>query len=167
MIFPPVIIIVSLCIYCWFFLSSPTTIFLVRHADKLGANDQLSPSGLTRASELKRVLKEADITVIYASQFNRTQQTATPLATELGVAITLYSTNDLAQLANTIKTTHKGKNVLVVGHSNTVPTTIGLLGISPQPPNIPENEYDHLYILTRHSKIKDKLIKLRYGVPTP
>lgn len=159
----PIIILCCLLLYCWFIYSSPQTIFLVRHADKQGNLDDLSAAGEARAQELSRILDEANIVAIYASQLNRTQETAAPLATALGLSVTLYNTNNLPALANQIKSNHGGKNVLVVGHSNTVPITIGQLGISPQPPNIPDSEYDHLYILTRHSKIINKLIKLRYG----
>jgi len=159
----PIIILCCFVIYCWFFYPLPQTVFLVRHADKQGNSDALSAAGEARAQELSRVLRHADIVAIYASEFNRTQETAAPIATDLGLTVILYNANDLAALANQIKSNHSGQNVLVVGHSNTVPSTIGLLGISPQPPNIPEQEYDHLYIVIRHSKILNKLIKLRYG----
>ena len=159
----PIIILCCMLLYCWLIYSSPQTVFLVRHADKQGVSDDLSAAGEARALELSRVLGEANIVAIYASQYIRTQKTAAPLATSLGLTVTLYNANDLPALANLIKSNHYGQNVLVVGHSNTVPITIGLLGISPQPSNIPEHEYDHLYVLTRHSKIINKLIKLRYG----
>ena len=159
----PIFILCCIVIYCWFFYYSPQTIFLVRHADRVENQDDLTPAGDIRAAELARVLGEANIVAIYASQYNRTQETAAPLANLLGLNVIQYDASNLQQLVSTVKSNHSGQNVLIVGHSNTVPQTIGLFGISPQPPNIPHDEYDHMYILTRHSKIRDKLIKLRYG----
>src|SRR4029453_9075189 len=69
-----------------------TTIILVRHAEKNiepnNPNPNLSPAGQARAQELVRVLGNAGITAIYATQFVRTQQTAQPLATHLGLPVT-------------------------------------------------------------------------------
>ena len=165
----PTLLVIPLvyCLYCCFFITNQTTVILVRHADKIENTDQLSAAGLIRAEDLKRTLIDTDITAIFASQYNRTQATANPLATEKGIALTLYDTNDLQQLVNTIKNNHNGQVVLVVGHSNTVPETIGLLGINPQPPDIPETEYDHLYILMMHSKAHERVMKLKYGEPSP
>ena len=159
----PIIILCCFLIYCWFIYSSPQTVFLVRHADKQGNLDELSTAGETRADDLARVLEDANIVAIYASQFNRTQDTAAPLAADLGLTVILYDAFDIPALASIIRSNHAGQNVLIVGHSDTTPEAIGLLGISPQPPNIPSSEYDHLYILTRHSKIINKLVKLKYG----
>ena len=55
---------------------------------------------------------------------------------------------DLSSLVNEIKTNHIGEEVLVVGHSNTVPQTINQPGINPALADIPHNEYDNLYIVT-------------------
>lgn len=165
----PIFILVPMVLWlvCYFFITNPTTVFLVRHADRLEGLDSISPTGLIRANELKRVMDEANIDVVYASQYNRTQETAAPLATALGLTVQLYSTDNIAQLATDIKTTHKGKRILVVGHSNTVPQTIGALGFSPQPADIPEAEYDHLYLAIIHAKISNQLIKMEYGANTP
>lgn len=165
----PIFILVPLILWlvCYFFITNPTTVFLVRHADRIEGLDSISPTGVIRANELKRILDDADIDVIYASQYNRTQETAAPLATALGLTVQLYSTNDIAQLATDIKTIHKGKRVLVVGHSNTVPQTIGALGFTPQPADIPHDEYDHLYVAIIHGHINDQLIKMEYGANTP
>ena len=163
-----VIILVPICIYifCYLFLNNPTTVFLVRHADKQGSSDALSAAGMVRANELERILDEADIDVIYASQYNRTQQTANSLATELGLTVQLYDAGDIPSLVDEITTTHRRKRILVVGHSNTIPQTIGQLGFT-TPPNIPEDEYDHLYLAILHSKMNNQLIKMEYGADTP
>ena len=60
---------------------------------------------------------------------------------------------------------HKGKIVLVVGHSNTVPVMIGNMGASKKVPPIAEAEYDNLYLVSIPWFGKTKTIRLRYGEP--
>ena len=43
---------------------------------------------------------------------------------------------------------HKGKIILVVGHSNTLPALIGNMGASKKVPPIAEDEYDNIYIVS-------------------
>ena len=59
---------------CWFF--PPTTVLLLRHADRLGNQDQLNQAGIDRAAELVHVAEKAGITAIYHSEAFRTQRTA-------------------------------------------------------------------------------------------
>ena len=140
------------------------TVFLVRHAEradagmaKAGATDSdpdLSAAGRTRADLLARMLRDAKITAIFTTEFKRTQQTAAPLATRAGVKPVPVSSKDLPALAQKIKTA--AGNVLVVGHSNTVPEVIKALGIA-DPVAIGDTEFDNLFILSRGT-----LVRLRY-----
>ena len=162
-----IIICIYLFYYCWYVESPVTQIFLVRHADRTGSIDSLNTNGFDRANELVRVLDEANIEAIYASTANRTQQTAEPLATQLGIGIEVYDPFNLAALAEDITANHKGEVILVVGHSNTVPETIGFIGVSPVPPEIPHNEYDHVYLVTLGDHAITKLIKMEYSADMP
>ena len=149
------------------YTSKPTTIFIVRHADRLGAQDALNPLGFERAGELKRVLENADIEAIYVSQYNRTHQTADSLAIALNLAKIQYDAGNIHALADSINKNHFGKTILVVGHSNTVSQTIAALDTIPNFATIPEDQYDNMYIVTRHSKTGNKVTKLKYGAKTP
>ena len=60
---------------------------------------------------------------------------------------------------------HKGKIILVVGHSNTLPTMIADLGASKKVPPIAEFEYDNIYLISIPWFGKTKTIRLRYGAP--
>ncbi len=72
---------------------APTTVFVVRHAEKGGdpadRDPELSEAGRERARTLAHVLGEANITAIYSTPFLRTQHTAQPLAELLGIEITV------------------------------------------------------------------------------
>ena len=59
----------------------------------------------------------------------------------------------------------KGKIVLVVGHSDTVPAMIGNMGASKTVPPIAADEYDNIYIVSIPWFGKTKTLRLRYGEP--
>lgn len=124
-----------------------TTIYLVRHAEKTGPSGdvELSDAGKKRAECLARTLSDAGLAAIYTTEFKRTQATAEPAASKSGVTPTVVPGADTKQLvAALIK--ESGKNVLVVGHSNTIPMIIEALGAGKV--TIKDEEYDHLYIVT-------------------
>ena len=79
--------------------------------------------------------------------------------------MTTYDAADTEQVLDDILASHKGKIVLVVGHSNTVPELIANLGASKNVPLIAENEYDNIYLVSIPWFGKTKTIRMRYGTP--
>lgn len=127
-------------------------VFVVRHAEKMKAADSEDPAdphlneaGHARAAELARLLGEAGITKIYSTPYHRTVETARPLAERLGVEITTYDPRSLEEFAAALRES-SGRH-LVVGHSNTSPKLVELLGGVPGPPIDEPSEYDRLYLL--------------------
>ena len=157
----------------WFFESqATTTVIFVRHAEKIAgpADDpSLSAAGQRRAAELARQLVDADVVAgidaVYATPYHRTVDTAKPVADALGLPITSYDAADTETIMDQIVRKHKGKIVLVIGHSNTVPALIGNMGASKKVPTIDEHEYDNIYIVSIPWFGKTKTIRLRYGDP--
>lgn len=157
----------------WFFeLQATTTVIFVRHAEKAsieGSDPELSDAGKARAAELARQLVEADVVAgvdaIYSTTFQRTEQTARPVADALGLPITPYDAMNTETIIDDIVKAHKGKIILVVGHSNTIPALIANMGASKVVPPIAEDEYDNIYIVTIPWFGKTKTIRLRYGAP--
>ena len=157
----------------WFFESqATTTIIFVRHAEKIATTSKdpsLSPAGQRRVAELTRQLVDADVVAgidaIYSTPFKRTQETVRPLADALNLPINNYDASDTEAVLTTILKKHKGKIILVVGHSNTVPVLIANLGASKKLPPIDENEYDNIYIISIPWFGKTKTIRMRYGEP--
>jgi broad specificity phosphatase PhoE len=144
------------------FLSTATaqsTIFIVRHAEKADAtkDPDLSEAGRARAEALAKMLKDTNITAVYATEFKRTQQTATPLAKALSITITTLPAKDNAALLAKLRASTG--NALVVGHGDTIPDLIKALGIS-DPINIGENDYDNLFAVVLDQK--PHLIRLHY-----
>jgi broad specificity phosphatase PhoE len=157
----------------WFFESpATTTIIFVRHTEKAaepGSDPGLSAAGQRRAAELARQLVDADVVAgidaIYATPYRRTQETAQPTADALDLPINTYDAADTEAVLETILKNHKGKIILVVGHSNTVPVLIANLGASKKVPPIHEDEYDNIYVISIPWFGKTKTIRLRFGEP--
>lgn len=157
----------------WFFESqATTTVIFVRHAEKAGlpADDPpLSDAGKLRVEELTRQLVKADVVqgidAVYATPYRRTVETAKPVADALGLPVNSYDAADTEAVMERIVKQHKGKIILVVGHSNTLPALIGNMGASKKVPPIAEDEYDNIYIVSIPWFGKTKTIRLRYGAP--
>jgi len=135
-------------------------VVLVRHAEKAtnaGKDPDLSSAGRARADALARILKDADITAIFTSEFKRTQETAAPTATLIGVTATVVPAKDTAGLV--AKLHQLNGNALVVAHGDTIPNIIKALGMD-RPINIPDEDYSELLIVTLGDK--PQLFRLHY-----
>ena len=169
-----IVIYTALAIGLAWFLESQatTTVIFVRHAEKesIPADDpSLSLAGQQRVAELTRQLVDADVVAgvdaIYSTPFRRTEETVRPIADALGLPVNSYDAADTEAIMEHIVREHKGKIILVAGHSNTVPALIGNMGASKKVPEIAENEYDNIYIVSIPWFGKTKTIRLRYGEP--
>ena len=157
----------------WFFeLQATTTVIFVRHAERavFPVDDPgLSEAGKRRAAELARQLVDADVVAgvdaIYSTSFRRTEETAQPVASALDLPITAYDASNTETIMDEIVRDYKGKIILVVGHSNTIPELIGNMGASKKVPQIDENEFDNIYVVSIPWFGKTKTIRLRYGAP--
>lgn len=121
-------------------------IYLTRHAEKLdtGSDPSLSDAGKLRATNIATMLKKANIDAIYSTAYNRTLETAAPLSELTSVGVQTYDPFDLSSFATSLKTLVG--NIMVVGHSNTTPELVTLLG-GESGSAIDESEYDRLYQL--------------------
>src|SRR6185436_4951624 len=116
----------------------PGAVFLVRHAERAdagmasakvaGADPELSDAGKARAVALAALLKDAKITAIFTTEYKRTRDTAEPLATAAGIAAAVVDSKDGAGLIGKVQAS--AGNILVIGHSNTLPEVIKALGVS-------------------------------------
>ena len=140
--------------------SAQSVVIIVRHAEKAtnsGSDPDLSSAGRARADELARILKDSGITAVFTSEFKRTQETAVPTATSIGVTATVVPAKDTAALV--AKLHQLNGNALVVGHGDTIPNIIKSLGIN-SPINIPDEDYSELFIVTLGDK--PQLFRLHY-----
>ncbi len=160
-----------------------TTVFVVRHADKAsdGNDPPLSQAGQTRAQALAHALEEARPAVAYRTQYQRTGQTVQPLHDRFGTPVVTINLDPqhiddhVTAVVSAVLANHMGQRVLIVGHSNTVPSIIEALG-GGAVGAIAEDEYDNLYVLTiqklRILRLlgtplkRVRLLRLKYGAAT-
>lgn len=144
---------------------SPLTVYLVRHAEKMSdsRDPALSGAGRARAETLARVLKDTAVRHVHSSDYTRTRDTAGPVAKSHGLQVRLYDPSDLPSIAASLLSA--GGRHLVVGHSNTTPALVGLLGGAPGEPIEEKSEYDRLYVITVGGDGKAQTTLLRYGAP--
>lgn len=148
-----------------FMQDTATTFILVRHAETTGSgtNPNLSADGMARADELARIMGSLSLDAVYSTNFNRTMQTASPVATDQGLTIQSYSGSNLSATADEILGSYPAGKILVVGHSNTTPDFINALTGSNDYPQLPETEYDNLFIVTVLEKGRAEVVHLKYG----
>jgi broad specificity phosphatase PhoE len=141
-------------------------VFIVRHAERADAGSgaammdkdpELSAEGQSRARALASLLRDANIRAIYTTELRRTEQTAAPLASALGLTVIKVPGADVATLIQKVRA--ETGNVLVVGHSNTIPKILSALGAT-ESVSIADNEYDNLFIVQRDAPAR--LLRLRY-----
>lgn len=132
-----------------------TTIILIRHAEKdtsmagsttMQADPPLSDKGIIRSGNLVESLKSYSIDSIFSTNFNRTRTTVIPIANKFRISIINYDPKNQTLFADRLKAI-RGKTILVVGHSNTIPALVNLLLGSNKYANLADNEYDKIWIL--------------------
>lgn len=152
--------LVWLVILCFsgFLSADERHIYLLRHFEKQSGvnNPSLTQEGQQRANNLVRLLADVGITEIYSSDYARTRETVLPLAESLGLQIQLYDPGKLTEFVSQLKT---ASTVLVVGHSNTTPALVRLLGGKAQ--DMDESDYGKLFVLTvDREKVGTKLLQV-------
>lgn len=146
-------------------------IFLVRHAERADApgsqpppgmmadDPPLSAAGSERAQKLAALLASADVKHIFTTEYQRTRQTAAPLAEKGAAKAVVSAARDAGALIEQVQKV--SGNVLIVGHSNTVPDLMKRLGVKTTV-TIEDGEYDNLFVVVRPSSGEPTLIRLRY-----
>ena len=108
-------------------------------------------------------MADAPIEVIYSTNYQRTRQTARPMAEARELPIIYYDPTDLDAFAAKLKT--ENRSALIVGHSNTTPQLAQALGGDAGAPITEATEYDRLYrIELTEAGVNTRI--LRYGTPT-
>ncbi len=138
--------------------ASTTTVFVMRHAEKLTSNPNdpdpaLAPAGEARALEFAQLFGRAPkgqrLDAVVVSEFRRTQDTVRPLANRLGIPVIVVPAEDIAVTAKRALSENRGGRVLIVGHSDTVPGIVKeLSGIDVGPMSEGADGYGIVYLVT-------------------
>jgi broad specificity phosphatase PhoE len=137
-------------------------IFLVRHGEKVddSRDAALSAAGEARAERLAKALGDAGITVLYSSDLQRARNTAGPLATALGLRVTIIA-RDATSVVRQLRKLPSRETALVVAHSDTLPGILQGLGHR-QPIAIADAEYDNLFVVMPRAGAPPVMLRLRY-----
>lgn len=162
----------ALLLVCAVSAMAQQIIFVVRHAERADggparaaamatqANDPpLSAAGGARAARLAAMLRSAGIAHVFTTEYKRTRETAAPLAAQSKLTAVMAAAKDPAPLLELVRRV-KG-NVLIVGHSNTVPDILKRLGVK-ETITIADDEYDNLFVVVRPATGEPTLIRLRF-----
>lgn len=140
-----------------------TRIWIVRHAEKdltdpKEKDPELSVEGKERAETLVKYLKGKKIDALFSTDYKRTRETLTPLASQRNLGLKFYNSKDNKTLVDTVLNYYKGKNVVICSHSNRIPDIIAAFGARSPLKEITEQEYSHIFLL----EIKGGHVKLKH-----
>jgi broad specificity phosphatase PhoE len=116
-----------------------STFYFIRHAEKdrsdpENIDPELNQDGLGRAIRWAEVFDPVALDAIYITDFERTAMTAAP--TSIKKEITPQYYDPKAIILEEFKKENLGKNVLIVGHSNTNPEFVNLM--------LGQEKYEHM-----------------------
>ena len=142
-------------------------VIVVRHAEKADQtpDTHLSARGRARAQALADLLRGAGVTHVITSEYARSQETAAPLVKALGLTPEQVPAKDLPTLVARLHALDPASIVLVVGHSNTIPPILSVLGW-PNTLDLHENDYDNDFVLAPHPGQRASMVRLKYGQPS-
>ncbi len=143
--------------------SEPTTIIVVRHAEKVdnSTDPDLSEDGLDRAARLATMLQSMDIDGLFSTPFKRTRQTLGVIADKHGVTIQEYDPKNPNPVLDALKVDF-GKTYLIAGHSNTAPHIVNYLSGNAVYTDLGDDVYDHLWIVHCYPDGTSKTVLLHY-----
>ncbi|MBT4472911.1 MAG: histidine phosphatase family protein [Bacteroidetes bacterium] len=138
--------------------------YFIRHAEKdrsdsTNKNPSLTLQGLERANKWALFFKDKNIAAVYSTNYKRTQQTALPIAKEQNLEIISYTAKEL--ISEKFIADNKGKNIVIVGHSNTTPELVNSLLGEKKYEDIADRENNNVFIVTLNkNKTTAKRVKV-------
>ena len=124
-----------------------TSVYLIRHAEKIRTDKNekdplLNKNGLLRAQKWSEIFRKIEIDKILSTDTKRTISTATPISDKNQLKIEIYKPENISY--ETFIKENKGKKV---GHSNTIPETTNILIKNKFYDQIEDNNNSNLYFV--------------------
>jgi len=124
--------------------------FLIRHAEKdrtdpENKNPNLNEKGKLRALKWAEVFKNLEFDKIYSTNYYRTLETVRPISKTIKKEISIYSTSKINY--DKFLSDNNNNKVLVVGHSNTIPSFVNGLIKQKFYDQIDDRNNSNLYIV--------------------
>ena len=146
------IILSILFLACTYQANECTEVYLIRHAEKdrsdsLNKNPHLNQDGGKRSLLWNLYFENKKIDAIYSTNYNRTIETILPISISKGIKPIIYSPSNINYDSFLKKV--KGKTILVVGHSNTIPGFVNELIEEDYYEQINDTVNSNLYIVKK------------------
>lgn len=144
-------------------------VVLVRHAEKAAepsSDPVLTEQGVARARALLDRLENIPIDQIITSQLARTRLTAQFVAEQRGIEPDIVPMENgleehIVSVAEAVRSKSAGESILVVGHSNTIPSIVrALTGIEIDP--IEDDEYSRIIILVTDPDGRTRMVQAAF-----
>lgn len=142
-----------------------TTYYFVRHAEKDTSNSkdddpQLTEQGIRRANYMSTYFADKNLELFYSTDFSRTIQTLIPTVHQFKGDIKSYDAKKDTLFTQDFWKATYGKNVLVVGHSNTNPKFVNEILSEKKYQDIDESNYDVFFKVEveKDLSVKDTLL---------
>jgi len=142
-----------------------TTYYFVRHAEKdttdsQNKDPQLTKEGIRRANYLATYFADKELDLFYSTDYSRTIQTLIPTIHHYKGDILSYDPRKDSLFTHDFWKTTYGKNVLVVGHSNTSPKFVNEIISETKYEHLDENTYDVFFQIKidKNLNVMDSLI---------
>jgi len=132
------------------FADASRQIFLSRHMEKTssGQDPALSPCGVAQAQAFAAQLKDTELPWLMHTPYLRTKQTAQAFL-QTGRQLVSYDPRQVDLLITEIN--NKPGNLLVIGHSNTIPALVAKLTGQTVAP-LTEQDYGRIYVLSQQDQ---------------
>lgn len=148
---------------------TPTTVIVIRHADRDEEKDRLLPKGVERAAELVRIFEHLAPDAVFHSNATRSRDTARPV-------LDLFKAADVQEycyercepiieadeISEMVLRKFEGKTVLIVAHSDTVAAIVKALSKESIDTTKPLG-YNRVYIITVVPGQKTRVLAVQYG----
>ena len=140
-----------------------STYYLIRHAEKertVDKNPPLTNIGSLRAASWAEIFQDIKFDAVYSTDYKRTKATAKPTALKNNLDIVIYHPRNID--VEKFKEETRGKKILIVGHSNTIPNFVNQLIGQKKYTQIEDNNNGNLYIVELGGDFKtDQLLHFR------
>lgn len=145
----------TLLVAAWAVVGASTTFIVVaRHAEPVsggGADPQLSVAGLERAVRLAQTFgtqqRGQSLDAVFVTQWQRSSQTARPLATRLALPVITLPADDVDALERRVYADFRGGHVLVIAQGERVPAIVAAFGAGAQVPPLADDDYGTAYLI--------------------
>jgi 2,3-bisphosphoglycerate-dependent phosphoglycerate mutase len=136
------------------------TVLIIRHAEKAeGADPALTDAGRLRALSWAQILGDSGVQAVVTSDARRTKETGAIIAAALSIPQSDWPADDSAGLIDFLSFDYEGETVLVVGHTETIPSMLRQLGVG-YDIEIAQSAFDNLFIVSGIDAGQPSLMRL-------